>query len=114
MSSRPELKVEDEQGFIRCFRSLPATTDETIRIFDRTEYYTAHGENAVFIAKTVYRSTSVLRQLGRSPGLDSVTLSKTVFRNFLREALFRLGKRIEVYENTGRNVWKICKQVYLS
>ena len=52
-----------------------------------------------------------MRQLGRSPGLDSVTLSVTVFRSFLREALFRLSKRIEVWENTGRMNWKIAKQV---
>jgi DNA mismatch repair protein MSH2 len=35
----------------------------------------------------------------------------TVYRNFLREALFRLGKRIEVWEsNGGRMNWKIVKQ----
>lgn len=34
----------------------------------------------------------------------------TVYRNFLREALFRLGKRVEVWSNTGRNIWKITKQ----
>ena len=59
----------------------------------------------------VYRTTSVLRQLGRSPGLESVTLSITVYRNFLREALFRLGKRVEIWESSGRGNWKIIKQV---
>jgi DNA mismatch repair protein MSH2 len=35
----------------------------------------------------------------------------TVYRNFLREALFRLGKRIEVWESSGgRMNWKISKQ----
>ena len=34
----------------------------------------------------------------------------TVFRNFLREALFRLGKRVEIWETTGRMQWKITKQ----
>lgn len=58
----------------------------------------------------VYRTTSVLRQLGREPGLESVTLSVTVFRNFLREALFRLSKRIEIWESTGRSNWKVAKQ----
>jgi DNA mismatch repair protein MSH2 len=37
-------------------------------------------------------------------------MSITVFRNFLREALFKLGKRVEVWENTGRMNWKITKQ----
>lgn len=60
----------------------------------------------------VYRSTSVIRPLGREPGLDSVTLSITVFRNFLRDALFRLGKRVEIWESTGRgsSSWQIGKQ----
>ncbi|KKA26154.1 hypothetical protein TD95_003600 [Thielaviopsis punctulata] len=115
MSSRPELKgqVDDEHGFIRFFKSLPPIDDDTIRIFDRSDYYTAHGTNAVFIAKTVYKSTSVLRQLGRSDdsGLASVTLSQTVYRQFLREALFKLGKRIEIWANhNGRMNWKMDKQ----
>ncbi|KAG8623156.1 hypothetical protein KVT40_008132 [Elsinoe batatas] len=108
MGSRPELKVDDEVGFIRFFRGI-RKDDDTIRIFNRSDYYTAHGDDAVFIARTVYKTTSVLRQLGREPGLASVTLSVTVFRSFLREALFRLGKRVEVYETAGRNQWKVAK-----
>ncbi|KAH6682879.1 DNA mismatch repair protein msh-2 [Halenospora varia] len=112
MSSRPELKVDDEGGFIKFFKSLPAKDGDTVRVFDRGDWYTAHGEDASFIARTVYKTTSVLRQLGKndSTGLPSVTMTITVFRNFLREALFRLGKRIEVWENTGRMNWKITKQ----
>ncbi|MCJ1335013.1 MutS-like protein [Bachmanniomyces sp. S44760] len=111
MSSRPELKVDDEVGFIRFFRDLPVEDQETIRIFDRGDWYTAHGEDAAFIARTVYKTTSVLRQLGKSDaGLSSVTMTVTVFRNFLREALFRLGKRIEIWETSGRMQWKLTKQ----
>ncbi|KAF2402487.1 DNA mismatch repair protein [Trichodelitschia bisporula] len=108
--SRPELKVDDEVGFIRFFRNLPETGDDTVRIFDRGDYYTAHDQNAVFIARTVYRSTSVIRSLGRDPGLDSVTMSPTVFRNFLREALMRLGKRVEIWQSSGKMAWKVVKQ----
>jgi len=110
MASRPDLKVDDEPGFITFFRNLPAKGEDTVRIFNRGDYYTAHGEDAAFIARTVYKTTSVLRQLGRDPGLASVTLSITVFRNFIREALFRLSKRIEIWETSGRNNWKATKQ----
>ncbi|MCJ1274110.1 MutS-like protein [Puttea exsequens] len=34
----------------------------------------------------------------------------TVFRNFLREALFKLGKRIEIWHTTSRMQWKVKKQ----
>lgn len=53
MSSRPELKVEDEGGFIKFFKALPVNDGDTYRIFDRGDYYTAHGDDASFIARTV-------------------------------------------------------------
>ncbi|KAL8841324.1 MAG: hypothetical protein Q9170_000954 [Blastenia crenularia] len=111
MSSRPELKVDDEVGFIKFFRGLPTKDQETIRIFDRGDWYTAHGEDAAFIARTVYKTTSVLRQLGKTDaGLSSVTMTITVYRNFLRDALLRLGKRVEIWATSGRMQWKVTKQ----
>lgn len=59
----------------------------------------------------MYKTTSVLRQLGKTDtGLPSVTMTITVYRNFLREALFRLGKRIEIWETTGKMNWQLKKQ----
>ena len=59
----------------------------------------------------MYKTTSVLRQLGKGDtGLPSVTMTVTVYRNLLREALFRLGKRVEIWETTGRMQWKLKKQ----
>ena len=129
MASRPELKEEDESSFCNFFRNLAEKGEDTVRIFDRGDYYSAHGDDARFIATTVslysivclriannslqvYRTTAVLRKLGRDPGLDSVTMTSTVFRNFLREALFRLGKRIEIWQSSGKRMdWKVTKQV---
>lgn len=53
MTSRPELKVDDEQGFISFFKNLPVHEVDTVRIFDRGDFYTAHGDDASFIARTV-------------------------------------------------------------
>lgn len=53
MSSRPELKVDDEHGFIKFFKSLPSKDPATLRIFDRGDWYTAHADDAAFIAQTV-------------------------------------------------------------
>lgn len=108
-------QVDDEIGFIRFYRTLPKPdNDETIRVFDRGDWYSSHGEDAEFIARTVYKTTAVLRNLGRSEtgGLPSVTMSVTVFRNFLREVLFRLNKRIEIWGSvgTGKGHWKLIKQ----
>ncbi|KAF2203121.1 DNA mismatch repair protein MSH2 [Delitschia confertaspora ATCC 74209] len=111
MASRPELKEEDESGFCRFYRNLPQNDEDTVRIFDRGDYYSAHGEDAVFIARTVFRTTSVIRPIGREPRLDSLTLNVLNFRSFLREALFRLSKRVEIWQNTGKRMdWKVVKQ----
>jgi len=53
MGSRPEMREEDESGFCKFFRNLPEKNAETIRIFDRGDYYSAHGDDANFIATTV-------------------------------------------------------------
>jgi hypothetical protein len=53
MTSRPELKEEDESSFCKFFRNLPQKDGDTVRIFDRGDYYSAHGEDAKFIASTV-------------------------------------------------------------
>ena len=61
----------------------------------------------------MYKTTSVLRTLGRSDsGLPSVTMTVTVFRNFLREALFRLSQRVEIWASNGagKGSWKRVKQ----
>lgn len=53
-SARAPPQVDDEHGFIRFFHSLPDAGDGKIRIFDRGDWYTAHGEDANFIARTVW------------------------------------------------------------
>ena len=54
-------QVDDEQGFIKFFKGLPARDDDTIRIFDRGDFYTAHGDDASFIARTV--GVAILRRV---------------------------------------------------
>lgn len=61
MASRPDLKVDDEAGFIKFFKNLPRKEDETIRIFDRGDWYTVHGEDASFIARTVSTLVDITR-----------------------------------------------------
>lgn len=50
------MREDDESGFCKFFRSLPHKNDDTIRIFDRGDYYSAHGEDARFIADSVHFS----------------------------------------------------------
>ncbi|XVE64082.1 hypothetical protein DITRI_Ditri07aG0072600 [Diplodiscus trichospermus] len=107
----PELKLDAKQaqGFLSFFKTL--TNDaRAVRFFDRRDYYTAHGENATFIAKTYYRTTTALRQLGSgSNGLSSVSVSKNMFETIARDLLLeRTDHTLEVYEGSGSN-WRLVK-----
>lgn len=116
-STRPELKFGDrneENGFVSLFRALPEKDDATIRVFEHPDYYTLHGDDAKYVAQSVYRTTSVLKYIGGAAesgnGLASLSLAPTVFISFLRDALVTKGLKIEIFTCQGRNQWKIAKR----
>ncbi|KAJ7956581.1 putative DNA mismatch repair protein MSH2 [Quillaja saponaria] len=107
----PELKLDAKQaqGFLSFFKTLPHDS-RAIRLFDRRDYYTAHGDNAAFIANVYYRTTTALRQLGSgSVGLSSVSVNKSMFETIARDLLLeRTDHTLEVYEGGGSN-WRLVK-----
>ncbi|XP_058091360.1 DNA mismatch repair protein MSH2 [Magnolia sinica] len=107
----PELKLDarQAQGFISFFKTLPKD-ERAVRFFDRRDYYTAHGDNATFIARTYYHTTTALRQLGSgSNGLSSVSASKNMFENIARDLLLdRTDHTLELYEGSGSN-WRLSR-----
>ncbi|KAF5468977.1 hypothetical protein F2P56_013082 [Juglans regia] len=107
----PELKLDarQAQGFLSFFKTLPHDP-RAVRFFDRRDYYTAHGENATFIAKTYYHTTTSLRQLGSgSDALSSVSISKNMFETISRDLLLeRTDHTLELYEGSGSN-WRLVK-----
>ncbi|KAL2935434.1 DNA mismatch repair protein MSH2 [Bienertia sinuspersici] len=110
-SKLPELKLDAKQaqGFLSFFKTL-SQDSRAVRFFDRRDYFTAHGENATFVAKTYYHTTTALRQLGSgSDGLSSVTVSKSMFETIARDLLLeRTDHTIELYEGSGSN-WRLVK-----
>lgn len=107
----PELKLDAKQtqGFLSFFKRLPRDP-RAIRFFDRRDYYTTHGENAIFIAKTYYHTTTALRQLGSgSDAISSASVSKNMFETIARDLLLeRTDHTLELYEGTGAN-WRLVK-----
>ncbi|KAJ0571480.1 putative DNA mismatch repair protein MutS, core [Helianthus annuus] len=75
------------------------------------DYFTAHGENASFIANTYYHTTTVLKQIGNGPdALSSVSVSKNMFETIVRDLLLeRTDHSLELYEGSGSN-WRLTKR----
>ncbi len=93
------------------------------------EYFSAHAQDALLIANTVYKTTNVIKYLGAGSsskasssshgatarGLPSLTLSMALAKGFLREALTAKQMRIEIWESEGSkkggNRWVLGKEV---
>ncbi|KZT61654.1 DNA mismatch repair protein [Calocera cornea HHB12733] len=101
---KPEMELDNasEVGFCQFFERLPKVAEGTVRLFDRTDYYSVHGEDAKYVAQHVYHTNTVIKYLGKkNGGLPSVTLSMTLAKAFLREALTAKQLRVEIWQSEG-------------
>jgi DNA mismatch repair protein MSH2 len=95
----------------------------------RQEFFSAHAQDALLIANTVYKTNNVIKYLGAGAssksqsssradgkGLPSVTMSMTLAKGFLREALTTKQLRVEIWETeSGKkgNRWVLGKEASL-
>ncbi|KNC99246.1 mismatch repair ATPase MSH2 [Spizellomyces punctatus DAOM BR117] len=110
---RPDLNLDrpSEQGFITFFKGLPEKPETTIRLFERNDYYSVHGDDAIFVAQTVYKTSTVIKYLGGEgpKALPSCTLSKLNTNALLRDLLLVNLYRVEIWSMEGRQ-WRISKR----
>ena len=108
-----------DPGFVAFFSRLPKKSpseDGVVRLFDRGDFYSVHGPDALYVASHVFRTNSVLKYLGaggKTAGLPSVTLNYTLGHGFLREALTVKQLRVEIWvpaPGQGRKAAKFVLQ----
>lgn len=98
-----EQEQEQDPGFISFFNKLPSKSPQTgtLRIFFRTEYYSAYGEDAKFVATHIYHTNTVIKYIGqggKAGGLPVVTFKPSLAQVLLREALTTKQLRVEIWE----------------
>ncbi|KDE04567.1 DNA mismatch repair protein MSH2 [Microbotryum lychnidis-dioicae p1A1 Lamole] len=117
-------KVDDsnadqaDNSFCDVIRKLPATPAGTVRLFDRGDFYSAFGTDAIYIATHHYKTQTIIKKLGKissifPDGLPAVAMSIAVAQGFLRDALTTKQLRIEIYESSGgknASKWTLGKQ----
>ncbi|XP_052894948.1 DNA mismatch repair protein spellchecker 1 isoform X2 [Anopheles moucheti] len=106
------LDKPQQRTFVEFFTALGEKPASTVRIFDRSDYYSCHGEDAAFVAKILFKSTNVIKIMEIDDHqLPYVSLSKNNFEGLIRELLLVRNYRIEVYTKSSKkkleNEWSI-------
>ncbi|XP_062510244.1 DNA mismatch repair protein Msh2-like isoform X2 [Corticium candelabrum] len=116
MSSKESEQIKldtNAPGFNRfasAYWKLPAKPETTFRVFDRTDFYTVHDQDALFAAREVFKTMSVVKYFGSGASkLASVALSKTNFEAVLRDLLLVRHYRVEIYKCKAKtNEWTLA------
>jgi DNA mismatch repair protein MSH2 len=113
-----QLDSAAQVSFCSFHAKLPQNGEDTLRLFSRNAggdvFYTAHGDDALFVASQVFHTNSVIKCLGSQKftpnvgsgaesfaGLPSVTLKPTVAHSLLRECLTTRQMKVEIWEGEG-------------
>ncbi|XP_076317176.1 DNA mismatch repair protein Msh2-like isoform X2 [Tachypleus tridentatus] len=100
LTESEEGQPEQQQAFISFYLSMPQKSSTTFRFFDRNDFYTLHGSDAVFVAKEFFKSMSVVKYYcSGSRKLETVSLSKLNFESFVRDLLLVHHYRVELYKS---------------
>jgi len=105
-TARPQLvlNVKEEKGFVATFRALPPkANDKTLRLFERPDYYSAHGDDALFVAQHVYKTSTVIKYLGgdATTGVAGVCVSRMQTIALLTDLLVHRQYRVEIFSSSG-------------
>ncbi|XP_049536744.1 DNA mismatch repair protein spellchecker 1 [Anopheles darlingi] len=106
------LDKSQQKAFMEFYTTLGEKPSTTIRIFERSEYYSCHGEDALLVAKLVFKSTNSVKIMSSECiELPYISLSKSNFEALIRDLLLVRNYRVEVYtkakQKKSSNEWHV-------
>ncbi|KAJ3315920.1 MutS-like protein [Boothiomyces sp. JEL0838] len=106
-SDQPELQLES--GFISFFKKLSQPSGKHLKLFERSngDYYSVHGDDALFIADSFYNTSTVLKYYDGS--VPSCSLSQLNALAVMKDLLLVQGYRVEIWKCENKD-WKLAKQ----
>ena len=82
----------------------------TLRFFDRGDYFTLHGQDALLASRDYFKTHSVVKMLGSgAKKLESVVFNKSHFESFARDVLLVKHYCIEIYTGSKTD-WSLQYQ----
>ena len=97
-----------DESLLSYLSSLDQSTSTLIRLFDREDYYSVHGEDAIFVANDFLKSPDVIKYFGARK-VASVAISKLNYEALVRELLLIKQYRVELYAKSGTKWRRTCK-----
>uniref|UniRef100_A0AAG5DF98 DNA mismatch repair proteins mutS family domain-containing protein n=1 Tax=Anopheles atroparvus TaxID=41427 RepID=A0AAG5DF98_ANOAO len=97
------LDKPQQKAFIEFYKAQGEKPATTVRLFDRVDFYSCHGEDAAFVAKLLFKSTNPVKIMEvEDKQLPYVSLSKNNFEALIRELLLVRNYRVEVYTKSSQ------------
>lgn len=87
--------VPHETDFLVFYRKLSEKSPTTVRLFDRKDFFTIHGPDALFIANDILKTQTVIKYIDSIP---SIALSMNKLEMILKELLLIRHYRVEIYK----------------
>lgn len=97
-----------DKDFIHAFKKLPEKSPATIRFFDRGDYFSLHGSDALFAAKEHFRTNNVIKIWKSGSGTSQIELETCYVNNnnfeiLLKDLLLVKQYRVEIWRKSNKS-----------